>query len=162
MGDLQDELKKKVLREEEKDQNTNKSEEKSMIPFYLDPEKTRLNPQWFESEAERWVEKLMEKKQRGSELKLTQLRKFYNEILVLDEKRKNNRGKFDLLLPYVKMLKSKAAYAYSGGKNSKIPENFKTFLDLMVDQVRSEEDFVAFKLIFEAIVGFCVGKGIRS
>jgi len=162
MGDLQDELKKKILKEKEKHESSNKTEEKVMIPFYLDQEKKKLNPQWFESEAERWVGKLMEKRQRGTELKLTQLRKFYNEILVLDEKRKNKKGKFDLILPYVKMLKSKAAYSYSGGKNSKIPENFKLFLYSMVDQVKTEEDFVAFKLIFEAIVGFCVGKGIRS
>jgi len=161
MGDLQDELKTKVLKG--KNENAKKTQEESnMLPFYLDEEKTKINPKWLTDEAEEWVKKIMSKNQKGAELKLTQLRKFYNEILILDEKRKNNKGNFDKVLPFVKMLKSKAAYAYSGGKNSKIPENFKEFIFKMVDHVEVEQDFIAFKLIFETIVGYSVGKGIRS
>ncbi len=87
-------------------------------------------------------------------LSAAQLRRFFGEFRQL-EKRVNAQG-FKKVLPLIKMVKSRAAYAANPG-NRKIPEKFKQFLVENVDRINTHDDFKAFMLHFEAIVGFFYG-----
>jgi len=109
-----------------------------------------------------WVEQFTSRDQT-TELTMTQLRRFYGEVLTIEAKLKSKTS-WTIVFPQVKMIKSKASYAFAGGhkSNAKIPGTFKKFLDVMVDSVNTPEDFRAFKLVFEAVIGFAAGKGIKK
>lgn len=92
-------------------------------------------------------------------LNSSQLRKFYHEVKALEAK--IEAGGFEANAPFVKMLRSKVAYACPVRGDRKIPESFARFLWKHIEQVRSEKDFKAFGTVFEAIVGFFYGKGGR-
>jgi len=87
-------------------------------------------------------------------LSSAQLRRFFGEFRQL-EKRVNAIG-FDKVKPLIKMVKSKASYA-ANPSNPKIPPSFKSFLSENVDNINGKEDFEAFMLHFEAVVGFFYG-----
>jgi CRISPR-associated protein Csm2 len=95
-----------------------------------------------------------------------QLRRFYNDMKSLEKKLKFKRegGEADpflSILPLVKMIKSKVAYA-SSPRNPKIPQAFAAWLARNIDAIDSIEDFKAFLLHFEAVVGFCYGRGLSN
>lgn len=95
-----------------------------------------------------------------------QLRKFYNEFKGLEKRldfAANNLSEdeaaFKGVLPLVKMVKSKVAYA-SGSK--KVPTSFARWLEQHVDSIGTAREFRAFLLHFEAVVGFCYGLGLKN
>ncbi len=88
-----------------------------------------------------------------------QLRRFFGEFRQL-QKKIEARG-FDKVLPMIKMVKSKASYA-ANPRSPKIPNSFRDFLIGNVDQINRKEDFEAFMLHFEAVVGFFYGMGISN
>jgi CRISPR-associated protein Csm2 len=92
-------------------------------------------------------------------LNSSQLRKFYHEVKALEAK--IAAGGFEANAPFVKMMRSKVAYACPARGEKKIPESFAQFLWQHIEQVRSERDFKAFCTVFEAVVGFFYGKGGR-
>ncbi len=87
-------------------------------------------------------------------LSSAQLRRFFGEFRQL-EKRVNAIG-FDKVKPLIKMVKSKASYA-ANPSNPKIPKSFMGFLMENIDDIDGKEDFEAFMLHFEAVVGFFYG-----
>lgn len=96
-------------------------------------------------------------KQRS--LSSAQLRRFYGEFKQLQ---KMIIGKsFEQVKPLIKMVKSKASYA-ANPNNQKIPNQFKNFLIENIDRINSREDFDAFMLHFEAVVGFYYGMGLSN
>ena len=71
-------------------------------------------------------------------------------------------SQFIMIRPLIKMLKSKVAYACPiTGKDRKIPEEFRKYIEEMVDNIKDWKDFKAFALCFEAVVGFFYGQGGR-
>ncbi len=76
-------------------------------------------------------------------------------------KKKSDVKGFDHVKPLIKMVKSKASYA-ANPNNRKIPDSFKNFLIEHINRINSEEDFNAFMLHFEAVVGFFYGMGISN
>lgn len=90
---------------------------------------------------------------RGS-LSSAQLRRFFGEFRQLEKKVKVMD--FDRVKPLIKMVKSKASYA-ANPSNPKIPGSFKKFLIQNIDDINTKEDFEAFMLHFEAVVGFFYG-----
>ncbi len=121
--------------------------------------------------AQLWAKKFLNPKfpqdrwQKNPKLTSAQLRNFYHETKKLEEICKYNDNpdeKFKRILPLVKMLKSKVAYACpKTGRDRKIPVEFKNFIDEMVDNVKDWKDFKAFALSFEAVVGYFYGLGGR-
>lgn len=122
------------------------------------------------SEAEDAAKRFVVKNDRGfmdirRSITSAQLRKFYNEFKGL-EKKLQFRAKtpdieeaaFKGILPLVKMVKSKVAYAKGGNK---VPSTFADWLNVNVDAINSARDFKAFLLHFEAVVGFCYGLGMK-
>ena len=97
---------------------------------------------------------------RRNSLSSAQLRRFFSEFRQL-EKRVNTVG-FDKVKPLIKMVKSKANYS-ANPSNPKIPKSFKDFLVSNIDDINSGQDFEAFMLHFEAVVGFFYGiEGVGS
>jgi len=107
--------------------------------------------------ADRW--------QRNPKLTSAQLRKFHIEAKELEERVKNLEKpdeEFPKLRPLVKMLKSKVAYACPNtGRDRKVPEEFRKYIEEMVENINDRKDFMAFALCFEAVVGFFYGQGGR-
>jgi len=83
--------------------------------------------------------------------KATQLRKFYDELVLWDSKVNQQPDKFDEYLPFIRMLNAKAAYAQ--GRNL-VDENFVRLLNNGLKQVETAETLHTFKLFMEAFMGF--------
>lgn len=98
-----------------------------------------------------------------------QLRRFYGEFKGLEMKLRFKSGQtsgfdetaFGSILPLIKMVKSKVAYA-ENPKSAKIPASFGSWLKGHVDRIQTAADFEAFLLHFEAVVGFCYGLGLKN
>lgn len=131
-----------------------------------------IRKELLDTEAEEIASKFVVrgKDQRVDETKsLTsaQLRRFYGDLKNLERKfefRKQTMGEeeaFAALLPLVKMVKSKVAYASSKDKR-KVPEAFAKWLKDHIDKIETYQEFEAFMLHFEAVVGFCYGQGMSN
>ena len=137
--------------------------------FYTDDDRLIINKHLLVEGALKWAGRFLQPKQkkgqRNPKLTSAQLRNFYHEAKKLEEICKYNDNpdeKFKTILPLVKMLKSKVAYACpKTGRDRKVPVEFKNFIDEMVDNVKDWKDFKAFALSFEAVVGFFYGEGGR-
>jgi CRISPR-associated protein Csm2 len=83
--------------------------------------------------------------------KSTQIRKFYDELCMWEERVRLNPGKFSENLPFIKMINAKAAYA-NGRKL--VDDNFSALIEHCVKQVNTPQDLKTFKTFFEAFLGF--------
>ena len=151
--------------------------------FYEDEKKEIIKVYFLESNAREWARRFnkpkrpAEKFEKNPPLSSSQLRKFHfevkdleerleNEIKTLSEKSKdevNRNAVFVRIRPLVKMIKSKVAYVCRtpSSKDRKVPEEFKRYIDDMVDNIEDYKDFKAFALSFEAVVGYFYGEGGR-
>ena len=88
--------------------------------------------------------------------KTTQLRKFYDELAMWNDRvqlvRENKQGKFQELIPFIKMLKAKGAYA-EGRKH--VDKSFSEVFNRCIDQINNVETLRDAKLFMEAVMGFC-------
>lgn len=88
--------------------------------------------------------------------KTTQLRKFYDELAMWNDRvqlvRENKEVKFKELVPFIKMLKAKVAYA-EGRKH--VDKNFTEVFNRCIDQANNVETLRDAKLFMEAVMGFC-------
>lgn len=64
---------------------------------------------------------------------------------------KTNPADFDNILPYLKMLNAKAAYAMGRDLVSK---GFKDFISTSLNQIKDKNDFDIFASFFEAFMGY--------
>lgn len=85
------------------------------------------------------------------ENKPTQLRRFYDELVLRAEKVAHKPADFALHLPLVKMLKAKVAYAKGRGH---VDPDFETLMRHCIDQVDSPAKLAQCKTFFEAFMGF--------
>lgn len=118
----------------------------------------RLDPDLFSSKADKLAEEVFggQLRSNGKSNKPTQLRKFYDEVLRFDGMLKSlpseqQKEEFEKLLPYLKMLNAKAAYAMG---RDLVTKEFKDFLSQSLIQVKSKDDFDIFTGLFEAFMGF--------
>lgn len=96
-------------------------------------------------------------KRDSSKNKTTQLRKFYDELTMWNEKiqlnSKNKRNEeYKKLAPFIKMLKAKVAYARGRGY---VDDNFIDVFNECIDAIHSPETLRDAKLFMEAVMGFC-------
>lgn len=87
----------------------------------------------------------------GKMNKSTQLRRFYDEIVMWEAKVAQEPDRFGEYLPFIKMLNAKVAYA-EGRKL--IDGAFTDLVSHCVNQTATKEDVKVFKLFFEAFMGF--------
>ena len=85
--------------------------------------------------------------------KSTQLRKYYDEIIMWEQKIRQNPEKYPEYLPFIKMLNAKVAYA-KGRKL--VDDNFVSLMRHCTAQIQEDDiqSFYTFKLFFEAFMGF--------
>ncbi|TAN46362.1 MAG: type III-A CRISPR-associated protein Csm2 [Methylococcaceae bacterium] len=85
------------------------------------------------------------------ENKSTQLRRFYDEILLWESRSTQQPDKFDEFLPFIRMINAKVAYA----KGRRLVDQ--TFADLMqhsLSEVTNAATLTTCKLFWEAFMGF--------
>lgn len=125
------------------------------IRFWKDKDKKLVEPELFSTGAE-VLAKEIAKESNDRTNTPTQLRKFYDEVIRFDQIIKTKPEEFDQLLPYIKMLNAKAAYARareSGGKPL-ISQKFRDFISGTLKNINTREDFDVFSSLFEAFMGF--------
>lgn len=111
------------------------------------------SPDIFSKIAEKAAEKI---KTNSSQNKTTQLRKFYDELAMWNDrvqaKREQKELEYQNLAAFIKMLKAKVAYA-EGRKY--VDENFSKIFNQCIDQIHSAETLREAKLFMEAVMGYC-------
>lgn len=123
-----------------------------------------INPELVTTLAQEWANKFVPRQVAGQRnqrpINSAQLRRFYGDVKNLEMRWENSQDKektFREILPMIKLLKAKAAYA---NKRALVPESFKSWIWENVDMINEMKDFKAFLLFFEAVVGFCYGNGL--
>ncbi len=118
----------------------------------------KLDSELFSTKADQFAKEVFDGQIRtnGKANKPTQLRKFYDEVLNFDGRLKSlpieeQQKEFEKLLPYLKMLNAKAAYAMG---RDLVTKEFKDFISQSLNQIKIKEDFDIFSGLFEAFMGF--------
>ena len=83
--------------------------------------------------------------------KASQIRKFYDELAMWDEKIHRNKAEYDKSAPFIHMLKAKVAYAKGRGH---VDANFVAIFNHLIDQISDPQTLRHAKLFFEAMLGF--------
>ncbi len=111
----------------------------------------KKDPELFSATAQEWAEGICARRHDRADyrVKSTQLRNFYDKVMELEERAK--KEPFDEVLPFVKMLNSKVAYAKTRGH---VSDAFVEMMTQCITQVDSPESLKTFKLFFEALIGF--------
>lgn len=101
-------------------------------------------------EAKKFAEGIinMRKKQEDA---YTQIRRFYDELVRIQTKSKDDNDSFDKYLPAVYIIASQAAYAQARGKLS---ASFEKFIVENIRAITIKDDLDKFILYFEAILGY--------
>ncbi len=108
-----------------------------------------VDPELFNTVAHETAKTLADTRREVN--KSTQIRRFYDELLMWDTKVAQNPDKFDEYLPFVRMLNAKVAYAQGRGH---VDQNFTLFMRHALQQVENAQTLHTFKLFFEAMLGF--------
>lgn len=81
----------------------------------------------------------------------TQLRRFYDELVMLQSKVGNSDERFRTHEPFIQMLKAKVAYAVG---RKKVDANFEKLMRQIVDQATDHKRLAQAKLFLEAFMAF--------
>ncbi|MCL1824420.1 MAG: type III-A CRISPR-associated protein Csm2 [Betaproteobacteria bacterium] len=93
----------------------------------------------------------------GKKNKSTQLRRFYDELVMWFEKvhfertPKDRQAKYEEVAPFIQMLVAKAAYAKG---REHVDECFETLFSYLISQINDAESLRNAKLFMEAFMGF--------
>lgn len=117
-----------------------------------------IDPELFSTKAKEIAEEVFEGQNRtkGKANKPSQIRKFYDEVLRFDAiikgaKPEKQDEELKKLLPFLKMLNAKVAYAEG---RDLVTYEFKQFIKQSLEQINTKEDFDIFVSLFEAFMGF--------
>lgn len=120
------------------------------IEFWKNKGKKQVDPDLFSIRAEALAKRVFEEGNNKLN-KPTQIRKFYDEVLRFDSMIKTNPTEFENILPYLRMLNAKAAYAVG---RELISKGFKDFISVSLNKIKDKDDFDAFAGLFEAFMGY--------
>ncbi len=112
---------------------------------------TTIDADLFSSIAYETARTLACKDQRNASNKSTQLRRFYEEIIMWDNRVAMHPEKFQEYLPFIRMINAKAAYALG---RKLVDRNYVRLLEHCLQQVDNPENMRHFKLFMEAVMGF--------
>lgn len=99
--------------------------------------------------------------ERRDRNKPTQLRGFYDEVVMWEERVRREPARYDEYLPLIRMLVAKVAYARG---RDHVTKNFEEMIRACVGQLKEgkPEALRHFKLFFEAFMGFYKVYGPRG
>lgn len=122
------------------------------IVLWKDREKQLLDPELFSKKAEA-LAIIIEKDRKFAQKfnKRSQIRKFYDEVVRLNNLTKNRPEEWNNIMPMVHMLVAKTAYAHG---RELISKNFMAFIKDSINQIEGPEDLNIFCNFFEAFMGF--------
>ncbi len=134
---------------------------------YFDETGKNIRPELLDQEAreaaESFVPQLPNGKPEKNAIKSSQLRRFFNEFRGLerrfDQLRADPEESFRSIKPMVKMANAKVEYAKARGV---VPPAFVKWLHKHIAAIETAQDFKAFLLHFEAVVGFCYGRNLSD
>lgn len=112
-------------------------------------EKGKVPPELFEETARHAAEVVAQGKREVNQA--SQIRRFYDELSMWEERVRQDARKFEDYLPFIKMLKAKVAYA-EGRRH--VDGAFVDMLEQMIDSIQKPEDLYLAKTFFEAFLGF--------
>jgi CRISPR-associated protein Csm2 len=112
--------------------------------------KDKIDPELFNGVARRAAQTVAGP-DRYQKNKPSQLRRFYDELVMWSNKVEQAPGRFDDYLPFIRMLNAKAAYA--DGRDL-VDANFVKLLSHCLGQVDRPETLHYAKVFFEAFLGF--------
>jgi CRISPR-associated protein Csm2 len=143
-------------REKDRDYRDNSNIDLSFLTsFFEDSKKEIIRKDLLDKKAYELGKRFAKRKREGGdELSSSQLRNFFNDVRSLEAKVRAED--FPKVMPHIKMLKAKVAYAEGRGK---VPTSFKALISKCVDLIEDKKDFEGFVKFFEAIVGFFYGEG---
>lgn len=103
-----------------------------------------------ESLAKRLASEIEGTKKKNS---VTQVRKFYNQVKVVEQKAKGSQENFNAIKPHVRLLQAQAAYSVARGLLS---EDFKEFFDVATEKIIKEEQegLNEFAKFFQAVYAY--------
>jgi CRISPR-associated protein Csm2 len=108
------------------------------------------NEQLFAETAEKFA-KLLFSSGKGKRNKSTQIRRFYDELVLWEERVCESPDVFTANLPLIRMMKAKVAY--SNGREL-VSAEFVDVMNHLIDQVKSPQTLSNARLFFEASLGF--------
>lgn len=104
---------------------------------------------WESNELFSMVAKKISDKLKDEKMNKHQLRKFYNEVLRIEND--IARTQFEENIPYINMINAKASYAKS---RRTCGESFVSFIKKGISFSKNKECFLKFRKLFEAIVAY--------
>ena len=110
-----------------------------------------INPKLYSDVAENCAKEVARQIGGREVNKGTQLRRFYDELVMLQGKVGNCKERFDAQAPYIQMLKAKVAYAVG---RKKVDANFDRLLRHVVDAASDHKRLAQAKLFMEAFMAF--------
>lgn len=112
-----------------------------------------LSPELFDKIADDMAKSISDsgKADKKEKNKSTQLRKFYDEIVMWDQRVKTNPEKFAEYLPLIRMINAKVAYAKG---RDLVDESFFNLMKKCLSEVKDEKSFSSCKKFLEAFMGF--------
>lgn len=116
---------------------------------FKDKAPKEIDPDLFNGIASEVAETIADTKKELN--KPTQLRRFYDEIVMWESKAAMNQDKFSEYLPFIRMINAKVAYALG---RSLVDRNFVDLISHGLKQVETYQDLRHFKLFMEAFMGF--------
>jgi len=136
---------------------------------YFDETGKNIRSELLNEEAQAAASRFVVKRRDGrgifekESIKNSQLRRFFNEFKglerKLDQSQSDPEEAFRSIKPMVKMANAKVVYAHA---RNVVPQNFVSWLQDHVKAIDTAQDFKAFLLHFEAVVGFCYGLNPRD
>lgn len=132
------------------------------MKYYEDEGKKIIRKDLLSKEAEGVACRLVVRKpngkiDEGQSIKNSQLRRFYNEFKLIERKINHEGGApntFAVFEPFIQLNRAKVEYARA---RNTVPNYFKEWLNDHLSSIKSIDDFRAFLLHFEAVVGFTYG-----
>ncbi|MEE6207134.1 MAG: type III-A CRISPR-associated protein Csm2 [Alphaproteobacteria bacterium] len=109
-----------------------------------------LTKELFDVTADRCA-KIISESNKKEQNKSTQIRRFYDELVMWNERAGISQEAFQNALPFIFMIKSKVAYAEGRGT---VDETFKIFMGTVIDQIDDVKTLNNAKLFMEAVMGF--------
>ncbi len=126
-------------------ENFQKTDEDRKLPSF---DLRQLNKDLFDKIADDCASKISKAK-KGN--KPTQLRHFYDELVMWEERASVSEEAYKDSEPFIYMIKSKVAYA-KGREN--VDDIFQTFINNVINQISDRKTLKNAKLFMEAMMGF--------